>query len=298
LQAIFDEGLVLRHKKRALAAAVGGADFLLERAVVEMAERLSTVERRFDEAALLFCLTPTARAAVLASGKVGSAIRIELDESLLGGDAGRAGGFDHVSLAPASIDLAVSLLSLQEANDLPGTLIQIRRALRPDGLLLAALLGGASLTELRAAFLIAEEELEGGASPRVAPFADVRDLGGLLQRAGLALPVADSDTVTVTYRDPLALMLDLRAMGATNALAERSRRPLRRATLARAVEVYRERFGLPDGRVPATFEIVTLTGWAPDPSQPKPLRPGSATTRLADVLGKGEGMGSDPSPRT
>jgi NADH dehydrogenase [ubiquinone] 1 alpha subcomplex assembly factor 5 len=198
---------------------------------------------------------------------------------------------EALPFAEQSLDLVVSGLALHFVNDLPGTLIQIRRALKPDGLLLAALLGGATLTELRTAFLTAEEELEGGASPRVAPFADVRDLGGLLQRAGFALPVADSDTVTVTYREPLALMLELRAMGSSNALTERSRRPLRRATLARAIEIYRERFGLPDGRVPATFEIVTLTGWAPHPSQPKPLRPGSATTRLADVLGKGPERG-------
>jgi SAM-dependent methyltransferase len=199
---------------------------------------------------------------------------------------------EALPFAEASLDLVVSGLALHLVNDLPGTLIQIRRALKPDGLLLAALLGGATLTELRQAFLIAEEELEGGASPRVAPFADVRDLGGLLQRAQFALPVVDSDTVTVTYRDPLALMLELRAMGASNPLIERSRRPLRRATLARAIEVYTERFALADGRVPATFEIVTLTAWSPHPSQPKPLRPGSATTRLADVLGRG----LEPSP--
>jgi SAM-dependent methyltransferase len=193
---------------------------------------------------------------------------------------------EALPFAEAALDLVVSGLSLHLVNDLPGTLVQIRRALKPDGLLLAALLGGATLTELRTAFLIAEEELEGGASPHVAPFADVRDLGGLLQRAQFALPVVDSDTVTVTYSDPLALMLELRAMGASNALVERRRRPLRRATLARALEVYRDRFGLPGGRVPATFEIITLTAWAPHPSQPKPLRPGSATTSLADVLDK------------
>jgi SAM-dependent methyltransferase len=284
LQAIFDEGLVLRHKKRALAAAVGGADFLLERAVVEMAERLSTVERRFDEAALLFCLTPTARAAVLASGKVGSAIRIELDESLLGGDAGRAGGFDHVSLAPASIDLAVSLLSLQEANDLPGTLIQIRRALRPDGLFLAAIGGGGTLGELRESLLAAETELYGGASPRVAPFTDVRDAGALLQRAGFALPVADVETITVRYASMFGLLSDLRAMGASNALAARTRRPGTRRLFARAAEIYAERFADPDGRVRATFSIVWMSGWAPHPSQQKPLQPGSAEVSLTKVL--------------
>jgi len=289
LQAIFDEGLVLRHKKRALAAAVGGADFLLERAVVEMAERLSTVERRFDEAALLFCLTPTARAAVLASGKVGSAIRIELDESLLGGDAGRAGGFDHVSLAPASIDLAVSLLSLQEANDLPGTLIQIRRALRPDGLFLAAIGGGGTLGELRESLLAAETELYGGASPRVAPFTDVRDAGALLQRAGFALPVADVETITVRYASMFGLLSDLRAMGASNALAARTRRPGTRRLFARAAEIYAERFADPDGRVRATFSIVWMSGWAPHPSQQKPLQPGSAEVSLKKVLGERSG---------
>ena len=284
MQAIFDEGLVLRHKKRAFAAAVGGADFLLERAVVEMAERLSTVERRFDEAALLFCLTPTARAAVLASGKVGSAIRIELDESLLCGDAGRAGGFDHVSLAPASIDLAVSLLSLQEANDLPGTLIQIRRALRPDGLFLAAIGGGGTLGELRESLLAAETELYGGASPRVAPFTDVRDAGALLQRAGFALPVADVETITVRYASMFGLLSDLRAMGASNALAARTRRPGTRRLFARAAEIYAERFADPDGRVRATFSIVWMSGWAPHPSQQKPLQPGSAEVSLTKVL--------------
>jgi NADH dehydrogenase [ubiquinone] 1 alpha subcomplex assembly factor 5 len=185
----------------------------------------------------------------------------------------------------------VSGLSLHLVNDLPGTLIQIRRALRPDGLLLAAVLGGATLNELRTSFLIAEGETAGGASPRVAPFADVRDLGALLQRAQFALPVVDSDTVTVTYPDPLVLMRELRAMGASNPLVERSRHPLRRTTLARAIEVYADRFALPDGRVPATFEIITLTAWAPHPSQPKPLRPGSATTSLTEVLGKGGGAG-------
>ena len=299
VQPIFDRRLLVQRRNRA-ADRIAAHDFLLARVADDLVERLSAVNRHF----------PTAVSLGAYHGLIGRRLR-QLPGIDLVTDVEAAGRLldlcdgprlqadeEALPFAEQSVDLVVSGLALHLVNDLPGTLIQVRRALRPDGLLLAALLGGASLTELRAAFLIAEEELEGGASPRVAPFADVRDLGGLLQRAGLALPVADSDTVTVTYRDPLALMLDLRAMGATNALAERSRRPLRRATLARAVEVYRERFGLPDGRVPATFEIVTLTGWAPDPSQPKPLRPGSATTRLADVLGKGEGMGSDPSPRT
>jgi SAM-dependent methyltransferase len=183
-----------------------------------------------------------------------------------------------------TLDLAVSALMLHLVNDLPGALLQIRRALRPDGLLLASLLGGDTLVELREAFLLAETELEGGASPRVAPLGEVRALGGLLQRAGFALPVADGDRVTVTYAHPMALMTDLRAMGATNVLAARRRLPLSRATLQRACDIYVERHARPDGRVPATFEIVTLTGWAPHESQPQPLSPGSGKVRLADAL--------------
>ena len=184
-----------------------------------------------------------------------------------------------------SLDLVVSALSLQFVNDLPGTLVQIRRALKPDGLFLAALVGGDTLTELRQAFAAAEAEIEGGVSPRVAPFADLRDLGALLQRAGFALPVTDVDRLTVRYASPLALMHDLRRMGATNALVERRRTPLRRATLARMMEIYGERFADPDGRMRATFEIVWLSGWAPHESQQQPLRPGSAQPRLADALG-------------
>jgi SAM-dependent methyltransferase len=183
-----------------------------------------------------------------------------------------------------SLDLVVSALALQFVNDLPGALIQIRRALKPDGLFLAALIGGDSLAELRAAFAQAESEVEGGISPRVAPFADLRDLGALLQRAGLALPVTDIDRVTVRYASPLALMHDLRRMGATNVLTERRRKPLRRATLRRLFEIYAERFADPDGRIRATFEIVWLSGWAPHESQQQPLKPGSARARLADAL--------------
>jgi len=188
----------------------------------------------------------------------------------------------------ASLDLVVSALALQFVNDLPGALIQIRRALKPDGLLLAALAGGDTLTELRQAFAAAEAEIEDGISPRVVPFSDVRDLGGLLQRAGFALPVTDVDRVTARYASPISLMHDLRCMGATNPLLERSRRPLRRATLARMTEIYAERFADRDGRIRATFEIVWLSGWAPHASQQKPLAPGSARQRLADVLGTKE----------
>jgi SAM-dependent methyltransferase len=291
VQHIFDRQLLVRRRDRA-AGAIAAHDFLLARVADDLVERLAAINRTFPVAASIGAYHGLLGRRLRRLPGIELVTDVEASGRLLAQCEGPRLQADEEALpfAEQSLDLVVSGLALQLVNDLPGTLIQIRRALKPDGLLLAALLGGATLTELRTAFLIAEEELEGGASPRVAPFADVRDLGGLLQRAQFALPVVDSDTVTVTYRDPLALMLELRATGASNALAERSRRPLRRATLARAVEVYRERFGLPDGRVRATFEIITMTAWAPHPSQPKPLRPGSATTRLADVLGKG----SDP----
>jgi SAM-dependent methyltransferase len=195
------------------------------------------------------------------------------------------GDEERLPFADGSLDLAVSLMALQGVNDLPGTLVQLRRALKPDGLFVGCLLGGASLTELRQSLAAAEAEVEGGASPRVAPFADLRDMGALLQRAGFALPVTDVDTLTVRYAHPLALMRDLRAAGATNVLIERRRSPLRRRTLMRALEIYAERFSDPDGRIRATVEIVWLSGWSPHESQQKPLRPGSAKTRLADALG-------------
>ena len=195
---------------------------------------------------------------------------------------------ERLPFAPQSFDLAVSLLSLHWTNDLVGALVQIRRALKPDGLLIAALFGGATLTELRQSLLQAEAEISDGAGPRVSPFADALDAAGLLQRAGFALPVSDVDRITVRYDHPLKLMADLRAMGEASALADRPRRALSRRVLARMSDIYAERFGLEDGRVPATFELITLTGWAPHASQPKPLKPGSAKMRLADALGVAE----------
>lgn len=186
--------------------------------------------------------------------------------------------------ATSSLDLVTSALTLHHVNDLPGTLVQIRRALKPDGLFLAAMFGGQTLHELRTALAQAEDEIDGGISPRVAPFADVRDLGALLQRAGYALPVTDADVVDVTYPSMFELMRDIRAMGASNVLVERRRQPLKRALLLRAAEIYSEKFSTPDGQTHATFEIIHMAGWAPHPSQPKPLRPGSAKTRLADAL--------------
>ncbi|MBV9287174.1 MAG: methyltransferase domain-containing protein, partial [Hyphomicrobiales bacterium] len=197
---------------------------------------------------------------------------------------GAVGDLERLPAAAGRLDLAVSLYALETVNDLPGALIQMRRALKGDGLLLAALLGGDSLTELRQSLTAAESEILGGASPRVAPFVDVRALGGLAQRAGLALPVVDLDRLTVRYADMLALMRDLRGFGAANALCARSRRPLRREVLLRAGATYAERFADTDGRLRATFDTVWLSAWAPHESQPKPLKPGSATARLADAL--------------
>jgi SAM-dependent methyltransferase len=201
------------------------------------------------------------------------------------GAADLVGDLERLPLAAGSLDLAASLLALHGVNDLPGALIQIRRSLRPDGLFIGCLLGGRSLQELRQAFLEAEAETTGGVSPRVAPFVDLRDLGTLLQRAGFALPVVDSEVVTVRYRDMFGLLRDLRAMGWSNALVARRKARLRRETLLRAAAIYAERFADADGRLRATFEIVWLSGWVPHESQQKPLRPGSAKARLADALG-------------
>ncbi len=275
---VFDRPLVRRRLMRARAG--GYADFLLARAAEDLTERLATVLRPFPLALDVGTPTPAARDALLASGRAEAVLRVSPTP-----EAGAAVGDEEaLPAAEGRFDLAVSLLSLQSVNDLPGALIQIRRALRPDGFFLACLFGGATLTELRQSFTAAEAELEGGVSPRVAPFAEVRDLGALLQRAGFALPVTDVDTAVVRYATPFGLLKDLRAMGLTSALQERRRAPLRRATLIRAMEIYAERFSDPDGRVRATFDIVWLSGWAPHESQQQPLKPGSAKARLADAL--------------
>lgn len=281
---IIDTDLLIARKLRAARGAVPGADFLMRRAADDLAERLSTIARRFPRAAVIGSATQAARQVLLASGKVDAIVELAAHPDLLGAPDGLVAAPETVPLEPGSLDLAVSLLSLHETNDLPGMLIQIRRALKPDGLFLGALAGGGTLVELRESLLAAETELSGGASPRVLPFTDVRDAGGLLQRAGFALPVADLETITVRYDSMFGLMRDLRAMGQTNALLARSRRPARRALFLRATQIYAERFADPDGRVRATFAIVWLSGWAPDESQQKPLRPGSARVSLASVL--------------
>jgi NADH dehydrogenase [ubiquinone] 1 alpha subcomplex assembly factor 5 len=287
---LFDRALLARRRARVSASATQH-DFLLARVADDLAERLAIVRRSFPLAVNLGAHHGLVSQAIQGIAGVERVIDVDATAAaLLRGPARLrvVAEEDALPFAEASLDLVVSGLSLQLVNDLPGALVQIRRALKPDGLLLASLLGGATLKELREAWLAAEAEISGGASPRVAPFADVRDMGALLQRAGFALPVVDSETVTVTYANPLALMQEIKAMGGSNMLVARRRTPVKRSLLLRAAEIYAERFAGPDGRVPATFEILTLTAWAPDESQPKPLRPGSAQTRLADALGVSE----------
>jgi SAM-dependent methyltransferase len=288
---IFDRALHRRRLRRG-AKLPESADFLLARAAEDAVERLSTILRDFPLAVDLNAKAggfATALAAdPIALGRVGHLIEAAACQDarppatpglkLIADD-------ERLPFKPESLNLVVSLLSLHWTNDLVGALIQIRRALKPDGLFLGGFLGGATLNELRQSLLAAEVEITGGAGPRVSPFADGLDAAGLLQRAGFALPVADVDRLTVLYPHPLKLMADLRAMGETNVLIDRPRRPLSRAVLARMCEIYLERFGRSDGRIPATFEIVSLTGWAPHESQPVPLKPGSAKMRLADALG-------------
>ena len=278
---IFDRKLLRARRVRALSREP--VTFLLERAADDLAGRLAAVLRQFDVAADLGTPGDALRRAL--AGRVGSIVAVD-SMALTGNRLAVVADEEALPFRDGSLDLVVSALALQFVNDLPGTLIQIRRALKPDGLFLAAMIGGDSLIELRTAFAEAEAEIEGGVSPRVAPFADLRDIGALLQRAGFALPVTDVDRVTVRYASPLALMHDLRRMGASNALTERRRTPLRRATLRRMLEIYAEKFADPDGRVRATFEIVWLSGWAPHESQQKPLQPGSAKAGQAEAVKK------------
>jgi SAM-dependent methyltransferase len=294
--APFDRALWTERKNRCAPHACKH-EFLLARVADDLAGRLELVRRDFPVAVSLGAYHGLVGRRLRELPSIGLVIDVERAPALLARCSGPAVLADEEALpfATGALDLVVSALSLQLANDLPGALVQIRHALKPDGLFLGALLGGESLRELRESWLVAEDEVEGGSSPRVAPFADVRDLGGLLQRAGFALPVADADTLTVTYASALALMAELKGMGASNMLAARRRQPIRRATLARAAEIYAARFGRDDGRVPATFEIVTLTAWAPHPDQQQPLRPGSAAMRLADALGtRKQGTGEKP----
>lgn len=294
---LFDRAL---HRARLDRAAPGyaAADFLKERAAGDVVMRLETILRRFPIAVDL-----GARNGHFFKALSGSDARANIDTLIEADLSGRmlsdrstlrvVADEERLPFGDATLDLIVSTLSLHWTNDLVGALIQIRRALRPDGLFVGAIFGGATLTELRQCLLAAESELTDGASMRVSPFADAIDAAGLLQRAGFALPVADVDRVKVRYAHPIKLLQDLRAMGETSVLLDRSRKPLSRKVLFRAMELYVERFAETDGKVPATFEIVSVTGWAPHESQQKPLRPGSAKMRLADALGVKEQPAGD-----
>ena len=268
------------------------ADFLRRRVSEDLAERLAAINRRFDLAVDLGSQGDGFAQALAASGAA-SKVGLLIEARMAAGRATRqipslVADEERLPFADNAIGLFVSPLALHWVNDLVGALIQIRRALRPDGLFLGAFFGGSTLTELRQSLMAAEIEVRGGAGPRVSPFVDAADGAALLQRAGFALPVADTDVVSVRYDSPLKLLKDLRAMGETSALIDRPTAPLTREILARTLEIYRERHAASDGRIPATFEILTLTGWAPHPDQQKPLRPGSAKARLADALNSPE----------
>ena len=269
---LFDRTLLRARLNRARRG--GPVTFLLDRVAEDMEERLQAVTRNFSDVADIW--TPGELLRKPVADRFKSIARIEPDDT------------ETLPLPPESLDLAVSALAFQFVNDLPGVLAQIRRALRPDGLLLAAMLGGDTLTELRQSFAEAEAECEGGVSPRVAPFADLRDVGALLQRAGFALPVTDVDDVVVRYDNVFGLMADLRRMGATNIMIERRRTPTRVATMKRMAQIYSQRFSDPDGRIYATFDVIWLSGWAPHENQPKPLRPGSAKTSLEAAVKRGQ----------
>ena len=278
---IFDR--LLQRRRRSRAAALS-ANFLLDHVAGELADRLSVVLRRFNVGVDLGTPGDAVRRSLrrLGAGMIVGADVIARGKPFVVADE------EALPFRDSSLDFVVSGLALHFANDLPGVLAQIRRALKPDGLFLAAILGGETLTELRQAFAEAESEIEDGASPRVAPFADLRQLGALLQRAGFALPVTDVERVTVRYSSVFDLMHDLRRMGAANTLVARRRVPLRRTTLMQMADVYARRFADADGRIRTTFDIVWLSGWAPHPNQQQPLRPGSAKARLADALGTRE----------
>jgi SAM-dependent methyltransferase len=261
-----DRAALLRNRAR--AAATTPALFLHDAALDEVQDRLAMVNKSFTAPGIVTAW-PAPWAAAFPHA------RIVADD-------------DTLALEPGAHDLIIHALCLHWANDPVGQLIQARRALRPDGLFLCVMLGGTTLHQLRACLAEAEVEITGGLSPRVAPMGELRDMGGLLQRAGLTLPVADASPLTATYSDAYALMRDLRAMGEGNAMQARPRHMTRPGIFRRAAEIYAQRLAGPDGRIPATYDLICLTGWSPDDSQPKPLRPGSATTRLADALSTDE----------
>src|SRR5262245_14807744 len=286
---VFDRRLVRRHRDRA-AVRLQEHDFLFREVAERLVDRLDDVTRKFPRALDLGCHGGEIAAALRGRGGIETLVQCDLSSAMAlraaaNGRPTVTADEEVLPFAPESLDLVVSNLSLHWVNDLPGCLLQIRRCLKPDGLFLAAMLGGDTLYELRESLMEAELAEAGGVSPRVSPFADLRDAGGLLQRASLSLPVIDGDRLTVTYANSLKLMRDLRGMGEGNAVRERAGRPLNRPLAARAEEIYRQRFDDAAGRLPATFQIIYLTAWAPAAGQQKALAPGSARGRLAEALG-------------
>jgi NADH dehydrogenase [ubiquinone] 1 alpha subcomplex assembly factor 5 len=282
---IFDRQAVKMHRDRA-AKDLSEFEFLLCEVADMVADRLSDIRRNFPVALDVGCHTGQIAALLAGRGGIETLLQCDLSEKM----ARRTSGLkivadeEYLPIGDGMLDLVVSCLSLHWVNDLPGALIQLRRALKEDGLFLAAFFGGETLKELRQSLIAAESEITGGAGPRISPYADVRDGGSLLQRAGFALPVADTDVLTVSYENPLKLMRDLRGMGEQMATHTRQKSFTRRSVLLRATEIYQEIFGDNDGRVPATFEIITLTAWSPSASQQQPLTRGTGQVNLADVL--------------
>jgi SAM-dependent methyltransferase len=296
---VFDRAAVRRHRDRAaqrrfpnVTAGAGDGEFLFRESAERLIDRLDDVTVTFARALDLGCRGGIVGRLLAGSGKVGHLVQCDLSPAMARWATNNArpsfaADEEALPVGEGALDLVLSNLALHWVNDLPGALIQIRRALKPDGLFLAALFGPDTLKELRACLLEAEAETSGGAGRRVSPFTDVRDAGGLLSRAGFALPVVDADTVTVTYPDMIHLLADLRAMGETNAVVGRRPGLSRRDMFARAAALYTARDSDSRGRIVATFQIVTLTAWAPHPREQKPLRPGSALTALADALDAG-----------
>jgi SAM-dependent methyltransferase len=283
---IFDRALLRRRRERIARIADPKSDFLFAESGERMLDRLDDVKRRFPLALDLGSRDGLLGRLLQGRGGVETLIQGDLALGMLRRAAGRVLQLDEEALpfAPESFDLVLANLSLHWTNDLPGTLAQIRHVLKPDGLFLGALFGAGTLGELRSVLMEAEIAETGGASARVSPFADLRDAAGLLQRAGFALPVADVETLTVTYAGMLPLLADLRAMGEANILDARLKRPTRRAVIARAAALYQEKFAMPDGRIPASFKLIFLTGWAPHESQQQPARRGSGKVNLGEAL--------------
>lgn len=286
---VFDRGLVRRRRNRA-ALQQPPLDYLLRHASALLVERLFDVRRRFALALDIGCHPEELAACLGPAGRIDELVAMDLGEAVIRQRPGRALVADEEALpfAEHRLDLVLACATLHWVNDLPGALLQIRRTLKPDGLFLAAVPGAGTLGELREVLLEAEVEEVGGAGLRIAPFVDVRDAGALLQRAGFALPVVDVDTVTVTYDHPLKLLAELRLMGQASAVGGRGHAPLHRRVLERMSDLYVRRFGSPSGRVPASFQFLMLSGWAPDPSQPKPQPRGSARLNLARELDRNE----------